>query len=578
MSEPRTRPELLYAGAFLGLLALVALAWSMPWLGLVGDDWWYFAHLSDGNFLAVQLYENPARPLVAWLWPALWAMFGWHIWAYYALNGSILWLSAFLVLVTLRKLYRWRLLEATAAAALFFLYPADATRVYLSTLYAHLSVLLALGGGALWLAAWKREKPPPLLLIVSLLLMLLSLLACEIPLFPLALLPLFMQGLVRRERVAWLRRSLACYAVLLTYGAFRLGVAWEVSQRPAFYASFRLAPAWLAAQLRAFPTTVFVDGWLYALRTLYRAPAAALLAGLVVVLVVGLEWLRRRDAAQPTGTREGLGRIAAGLALAAAAVLPVVVSSFSLENIVGTLDSRLVQGAGLGHAVAVTALCFLPAVLLPLPERMRAALPVVLAAFLIALALMGTWSAQSEYMRAWRVQMDLVRSLQEQAAAFEDDTAILLLDVPAGPFDIRFYYPFTQLVQRFYANPTLHVLPWQEGFSPCQQLLAFGEENVAAVVEIVQGEVMTFPYKRMVAFRWGADGTLQPVEQIDSRYFCGEGELAFQPPEGWAPARGPVSPCDVARLRAGETPPDTPWRRWLQAQIEHLPGVLESWW
>jgi len=66
----RRRFELVYAGALLALWAGIGLAPSIPRLGLIGDDWWYFAHLSDHEFFAAQLYENPARPLVACLWPA----------------------------------------------------------------------------------------------------------------------------------------------------------------------------------------------------------------------------------------------------------------------------------------------------------------------------------------------------------------------------------------------------------------------------------------------------------------------------------------------------------------------------
>jgi hypothetical protein len=132
-----------------------------------------------------------------------------------------------------------------------------------------------------------------------------------------------------------------------------------------------------------------------------------------------------------------------------------------------------------------------------------------------------------------------VYGLQEHEPNFQDDTVIVLLDVPGGAFDARFYYPLTQLVRRFYSNPTLHALPWQRNFPPDQQPLAFGEEYAVAVVVIPQGDVITFDYDHMVAFRVGLDGELQAVRQIGTDYLCGDacGKLPFTPPEGWEPAR-----------------------------------------
>jgi hypothetical protein len=177
---------------------------------------------------------------------------------------------------------------------------------------------------------------------------------------------------------------------------------------------------------------------------------------------------------------------------------------------------------------------------------------------------------QREYVDAWDGQLTLLEELQKQAPALRDDTVILLLDVPAGAFDVRFHYPLTQLVRRFYANPTLHVLPWQQGFSPNEQLVAFGKRQIAATVDITRRQMRSFDYDRLIAFKVEADGSLRATKEIDSRYlYAGTSErLPFEVPEGWTPARRPIVLTDGHKHTVADTPPDTPWRRWLLSQLD----------
>lgn len=112
-------------------LALLGVGVLTPWLGLLGDDWWFFFQLEDGNFPEAQLYENPARPGVAYLW----LLFGLRLWAYYLLNVLLQWSGALLVFIILRRILLLNLGLAAIAAALALLYPADTTRVYLSARY-----------------------------------------------------------------------------------------------------------------------------------------------------------------------------------------------------------------------------------------------------------------------------------------------------------------------------------------------------------------------------------------------------------------------------------------------------------
>lgn len=74
--EDQPRSETMKVGGLLLVLALLGLGVFTPWLGLVGDDWWFLTHLEDGNFPEAQLFENPARPGVGYLWMLIWRLFG----------------------------------------------------------------------------------------------------------------------------------------------------------------------------------------------------------------------------------------------------------------------------------------------------------------------------------------------------------------------------------------------------------------------------------------------------------------------------------------------------------------------
>jgi hypothetical protein len=99
-------------------LAIVGLAAYTPWLGLAGDDWWFFAHLSDGDFVDLLLFEHPTRPMVAVIWAVLWKVFGLRPLLYYAVCFAAQWLTAVVFLVTLQRIFGWTRANALAAAAL----------------------------------------------------------------------------------------------------------------------------------------------------------------------------------------------------------------------------------------------------------------------------------------------------------------------------------------------------------------------------------------------------------------------------------------------------------------------------
>jgi hypothetical protein len=346
-------------------------------------------------------------------------------------------------------------------------------------------------------------------------------------------------------------------------------VAHIVSQRGAgLYSSFQLAPDWLVSQFQAVPSVVTLNGWLYTIKLMYDfglVKSGVMLILLMVLVAFALEWLRRGGEEGYLDWRRNLKMIGSGAILSAAAVVPVFVSQFSLEAAVGTLEGRLVHGAAIGHAILMLGLFALPGSLLPPGFSIRNYVCNVIYATLISIALIGSLGVQREYAQAWRSQLDIVRSMRAQAPAFRDDTVIVLLEVPAGAFDIRFYQPFTQLVRNLYANETLHVIPWQRGFPPHQQVLAFGEETAVVMVDLVNENITEFSYDQMVAFQVELGGELRSISHIGPKYLCQktcEG-MAIPLPKDWVPASAPIALNGVNEFRVSDVPVNTVWRRML---------------
>jgi len=576
---PSRITETIRAGLFLLLLTLIGLAACTPWFGLVGDDWWFFAHLSDGQFPSALLYENPQRPPVPYLWMGLWQLFGLRIWAYYLFAFLVQWVAAVAVFAIFRDVLRWDLLDSVTVAAVFLLYPSDTAHLYLPVLSGRVCMMLAAIAAYLWLRAWTTSARPMPMIVASLVLMGLALFSYETGVVMLALLPLVLARIAWRGFRAWLAHAVPCGSLLFIYLAFRLWIDYSASRRAgSFYVSVKLTSAWLYSQIQAIPAATTWNGWLHALKSMLGfglVEAALALILLMALLLMALKWLLRGTRSALRDWRKNLVIVGIGFCLSAVAVAPIIVSSFSLENSVGTLDGRFLLGATLGHGVLITGICALPGSILPLSGKGRAMLRETLIVLLIAIALLGGLGLQREYAQAWRAQLDTVRALQDHSAAFDDDTVLLLLDVPTGPFDIRFYYPFTQLVRRFYANPTLHVLPWQEGFSPDRQLLAFGEEQIVAVTDVVRKRTLCFDYDHVVAFQVEPDGGLRPVQVIDSRYLCGDacGELVFALPEGWKPAREPINLNYTPTSTAVGGSSYLDWREFLLSQLDFVGAV-----
>jgi len=284
----------------------------------------------------------------------------------------------------------------------------------------------------------------------------------------------------------------------------------------------------------------------------------------LILVLVTLLWLGRKGGDFAPGRRYGLTLIGIGMVLSIAATLPIAVSNFALGNAVGTLDGRLLHGAAIGHGLVIVGLVILISSAAS-SRSIQTAIRNVLFSTLIAVALVGGVGVQLMYAKAWSDQLNIVDALRAHAPSLRDGTVLAILDVPSGPFDIRFYYPFTQLVRRYYDNPTLHALPYQRGFPPNEQTVLFGNKQAYGLVELIGQEIAEFPYSQMLAFELGTHGEVTPTSEISETYLCDDScaGLPFLQTAKWISAPGSIHINDIDRFRVELEPPDTAWHHLL---------------
>jgi hypothetical protein len=115
---------------------------------LSSDDWSYFvAKYVFGTLHPINLTDR--RPLILVLYYALASLFGLHVEYYYFLNFIIVFLSAVMVYVIVKRVFREHSWIASLVALVYLIYPVDYTRTWLIMIYIRFWWLVSLG--AIWL-------------------------------------------------------------------------------------------------------------------------------------------------------------------------------------------------------------------------------------------------------------------------------------------------------------------------------------------------------------------------------------------------------------------------------------------
>jgi len=321
MSEGRPWRADLGAAAALLLLVWIACFFRLRELGLYEDDYWHLVPWQEGwPFLAERLNRligggEASRPLAPFVIEFQFWL-GWRLGGLdggYALAGTVLFVNAMLVYALVRRLAGREI--ALVAAAFFFVYPGDATRmVQIRAFHAHLALAAPLIAFLLYPTRYRWLAYP---------ISVLPLFFYEIGVVPFLFAPLLFErgwralwrAQLRHGAVlgAWLAPALAV-RVIFAPGRLRdvpADTAWQWLERSA-------SAIWLgtAKSLELLVTRigVVVD---HADRF-----EIACMAGIFVVLSVGLWSMGRADRTDfgippPMERRDGIALIAAGVGMAA---------------------------------------------------------------------------------------------------------------------------------------------------------------------------------------------------------------------------------------------------------------------
>lgn len=341
VAPQRRRRELAFG---LGLLLLVSGAQLAPMPAdavLLHDDWPHF--LDHANGAEPALAAGTLRPLVTVPWKLAGRLFGANLMPYHLLLAA-----ANLVFGVLLYLLARRFANPGAALAftlLALLWPADASRLWLSALSLRSGFLL--GVMALLAGETSRDRLGPLSVLGSALIGAASLLFYELHFFVLALWP----GCAALLGRAWPRRLVWAWAA--PYATY---LAWRFAVRPLLGAPTVAQTEWslnvlaaLERLLLRFPYNLFVDGWWIAARWIAGSPLQAV-AWLAALLAAAWWWLRR-EGDQDSPHRLPWRVLLAGVALLLAGALPIVPTEYWLGRAAGTYASRVLAAALPGAAL-----------------------------------------------------------------------------------------------------------------------------------------------------------------------------------------------------------------------------------
>lgn len=115
---------------------------------LSADDWSYFvAKYAFGTLQPINLTDR--RPLVLVLYYGLASLFGLHLEYYYFFNFLVLFLSASMVYIIVKRVFPEHERFASLVALVYLVYPVDYTRTWLIMIYIRFWWLVSLG--AIWL-------------------------------------------------------------------------------------------------------------------------------------------------------------------------------------------------------------------------------------------------------------------------------------------------------------------------------------------------------------------------------------------------------------------------------------------
>lgn len=483
------RRRLALAAVGLLLLAGVSFAPRIQDLGLVHDDWSYYLDVARGSSPVAS--PGGLRPFHAVSWRLCGRLFGDDLAGYYLVLFALQWLAALFLYSLARRHAGW--LPAFAFAALAMVYPGDASHLWLGSMPHRSAWMLALLAMVLGEQAAGSRGAGQVWMVPAAVLGLCSLAVYELHFFLLALWP----ALAWLMGAPWRRRHLLAWCSI---PALYLG--WRFLVRPAAGGPTVVNTELLWDPLEIIrrsallvPFNLFGDGWWIALEEVVGSPWAIALffaaAATAAVTLVG-RFVEREDAA---GRRELARRAAAGLALIALGVAPIVPTTYWLGRTAGTFAGRILACALPGAAL----LLFVAVAYIVRDRRGRG----LAYAALLILAFAFHWNVGKVAAENWRVQQRLTESLEASGCPWPGESFLVFLDLPPNRLGFDTPWGMGRMIGVTCDDPTLSGIGLPRDRAPAE-ILSIDSRNLL----VHGGSFAQVPLDRVVFLRWNETGEL----------------------------------------------------------------------
>jgi len=448
---------------------------AAPWLGLISDDWTHFRTALthwQGLFTGWTTWQ---RPLEGVAWVLARTLFGTYLPGYYVLLFTLHLLAAWLLFLTLARIFpaRWDL--AFVSSTLFLVFPSDQSRFWLSTfayrlglVFLLLSVYLAVGARGRWGIAG----------VLSLVCYLCAILSNEIFL-PLGLVPVLLLAHARPRRWRAIAGSALPFALVLAgYGAYRLGAPYLLHVVEGKASLFGASISSMEYKLLRVFQVNLNDAWLYAWRRVIGLNTEGRWAAVVAMAVVTgslvLLWRTGKEPADEGCT--AWMALAGGLGLMLLGYLSIMPTAYGVG--LGSIDSRVNIAASPGAALAVGGAGLILADCVGRIFRRRWAERGILALWLTGLVLLAAGeqvAVRHDNTEAWAEQCSIWRQMLAQVPALKPDTYVIIAGVPRWRNAARILsasWEVTSALQLIYNNEQV-----RGDVIPADELPVTGEED-----------------------------------------------------------------------------------------------------
>jgi hypothetical protein len=546
----------------LGLVAFLAFARAVPWLGHHSDSWAYMAEIRQWGPFGI-LGPQPSRIALPFAWAVGFALAGPSPWIYNALSVLFVGGAAGCLYLLLIAVQPGAYLFAYAAATLSILWPSDPTRYDPATLGNRQAAFLFLLGCLAWTTALERYSGRRL--VVAGAAVALSLLTYEAHLLLVMGAALFAllarRDNLARHRLAFVSAFVApiCIWLVATLATVILAPGHVTYQTEL---SSSLDPSHVGMQMLQGLHVLLFESWQLPLDLLARqaVPGVEVVIGGAVLTVLFMLAL------VPFGPGLPEASTSRKLCLGALVSAILALGVFAATRVPMSQPDRTQT---FSMAPAAIAFCAVASLICLLPQRgcrpgARARLGFALACCPLVFLFGAMGSVyQRNYTQTWREQSGVLRAILAQAPDVVDGTLVVIAGLPDSrivfvsgyscEFALAFLerHPFEVLDLRIDPSQVASIvggrincgLAFDGRALDFQNRIQFEAEGVS---DHFRGVDYLFPYDRLVLFAYQAPGTVSLLDHIPPEMLPDGADASGYRPESLIVSHAP--PTDATRV------------------------------